>query len=191
MCLELQLFNEKKKRFKNITDVVYADNIALLANTPAKPETMLHSRERAAADIGLHVNTDKTEYMCFNQRGEISTLNISSLKLANKFTYQGSSVSSIETDTWLAKAWTIIDWLSVIWKSDLTDKIKRSIFQAAVVSILLYWSTAWTLTKRMEKNLDDKYKRLRWPILNMWWGYLLHKTGAVRPPTTHHEKYQS
>ncbi len=36
------------------------------------------------------------------------------------------SVSSTETDTntRLAKAWTAIDRLSVIWKSDLTDKMK-------------------------------------------------------------------
>ena len=36
--------------------------------------------------------------MCFNQRGYISTLNGSSLKLVDKFTYLGSSVSSTETD---------------------------------------------------------------------------------------------
>ena len=32
--------------------------------------------------------------------------------------------------------------------------MKRSFFQAAVVSILLYGCTTWTLTKRMEKKLD-------------------------------------
>ena len=36
--------------------------------------------------------------------------------------------------------------------SDLIDKMKRSFFQAAVVSILLYGCTTWTLTKRMEKK---------------------------------------
>ena len=48
--------------------------------------------------------------------------------------------SSTETDIniWLAKAWTAIKRLSVILKSYLTDKMKRSFFQAAVVSILLY-----------------------------------------------------
>ena len=48
--------------------------------------------------IGLHVNAHKTEYMCFNQRGDISTLNGSSLKLVDKFTDLGSSISSTETD---------------------------------------------------------------------------------------------
>ena len=41
-------------------------------NTPDKAELLLHSLERAAGGIGLHVNADKKEYMCFNQRGDIS-----------------------------------------------------------------------------------------------------------------------
>ena len=60
---------------KTITDADYADDIALLGNAPAQTETLLHSLERAAAGIGLHVNAHKMEYMCFNQTGDISTLN--------------------------------------------------------------------------------------------------------------------
>ena len=93
-------------RIIHITDTDYADDIALLANITAQDETLRHSLERAAAGIGLHVNADKTEYMYFNQTGDISTLNGSSLKLVDKFTYLGSSVSSSEKDinTRLAKA---------------------------------------------------------------------------------------
>ena len=94
----------------------YTDDIALLANMLAQAKTLLHSLEWAAASIGLHVNAHKMEYMCFNQRGNISALNSSSLKLVDKFTYLGSSDSSTETDInmRLAKAWTAINRLSVI-----------------------------------------------------------------------------
>ena len=48
--------------------------------------------------------------------------------------------------------------------------MKRSFFQAAVVSILLYGCTTWTLTKRMEKKLDGNYSRMLRAILNKsWW----------------------
>ena len=109
--------------------------------------------------------------MYFNQAGDISTLDGTTLKLVDKFTYLGSSVSSTEKDidTRLTKAWTAIDKLSVIWKSDLTDKMKRSFFQAAVVSILLYGCTTWTLTKRLEKKLDGNYTRMLRAILNKSW----------------------
>ena len=64
----------------------------MLANMPNQAETLLHSLERAPAGIGLHFNAHKTEYMGFNQAGNISTLVGTSLKLVDKFTYQGSSV---------------------------------------------------------------------------------------------------
>ena len=173
---------------KTITDADYADDIAILANTPNQAETLLHSLERAAAGIGLHANPLKTEYMCFNQTGDISTLDGSSLKLIDKFTYQGSSASSIEKDidTRLTKAWTAIDKLSIIWKSDLTDKMKRSFFQAAVVFILLYGCTTWTLTKRLEKKLDGNYTKMLRVILNKSWRKhsTKHQLHGHLPPIT-------
>ena len=173
-----KLTKERSRKYpaQTIMDADYADDTALLVNAPTQAESLLHRLERAAAGIGLHVNTQKTEYKFFNQTGDISTLNGSSLKLVDKFTYLGSSVSSSETDInkRLAKVWAAINSLSVIWKSDLTDKMKRSFFQAAVVLILLYRCITWTLTKRMEKKLDGNYTRMLQAILYKSWR--LHST---------------
>ena len=68
-------------------DADYVGDIALLANTLTQAELLLHSLEQGAGGINLHVNTDKLEYMCFNQKRNISTLNADSLKLVDKFTY--------------------------------------------------------------------------------------------------------
>ena len=89
-----KLTKKRSRRYptKTITNADSADDIVLLANAPTMAETILHCLERAAAGIGLHVNAHKTEYMCFNQTGDISTLNGSSLKLVDKFTYIGSSL---------------------------------------------------------------------------------------------------
>ena len=168
-----ELTKRRSKRYpaKTITDADYADDLALLANTPNQAETLLHSLEHA----------HKTEYMCYNQTCNIATLDGASLKLVDKFTYLGSSVSSTEKDidTRLTKAWTAIDRLSIIWKSDLTDKMKRSFFQAVVVSILLYGCTTWTLTKRLEKKLDGNYTRMLRAVLNK----------SLRQHPTRHQLY--
>ena len=136
--------------------------------------------------------------MCYKQTGDISTLDGASLKLVDKFTYQGSSVSSTEKDidTRLTKAWTAINRLSIIWKSDLTDKMKHSFFQAAVVSILLYGCTICTLTKRLEKKLDGNYTRMLRAITNRSWrqhptrhqlyGLLLPITKTIQVRRTRH-----
>ena len=95
-----ELTKKRSKRYPaiTITNADYADDIVFLVNAPTQAETLLHSLEGAAAGIGPHVNAHKMEYMCFNQTGYISTLNGSSLKLVDKLTYLGSSVSSTETD---------------------------------------------------------------------------------------------
>ena len=55
-----KLANERSRRYpaQTFTDADYADDIALLANTPAQAETLLHRLERAAGGISLHVNAD-------------------------------------------------------------------------------------------------------------------------------------
>ena len=82
------------------------------------------------------------------------------------------------------------DRLRHYYHSDLTDKMKRSFFQAAVVSILLYGCTTWTLTKRLEKKLDGNYTRMlrailnksRWqhPTMHQLYGHLPSITGCPR-----------
>ena len=94
-----KLTKERSRRYpaQTITDADYADDIALLANIPTQAETRLHSLERVATDIGLQVNAEKIEHICFNQTGVNSTLNGYFLNLVDKFTYLESSVSSIKT----------------------------------------------------------------------------------------------
>ena len=62
---DFKLAKERSRSYpaQTITDADYADDIALLANTPAQAETLLHGLERATAGIGLPVNANKTEYM--------------------------------------------------------------------------------------------------------------------------------
>ena len=129
--------------------------------------------------------------MCFNQTGNISTLNGSSLKLVDKFTYLGSSVSSTETDidTRLAKAWTAIGRLSVIWKSDLNDKtqflpssgrIDTAIWMHYIDANLTYGEKA---RRQLYKNASSNIEH----VLEA----ASYKATAVRPPTSHHENYQN
>ena len=175
----VDIFIEPAKRLMYSIFSIYFIGFLLLKNRSEnkilccikKAASSIKRKNELTAGIGPRINAHKTGYMCFNQTGNISTLNGIPLKLVDKFTYLGSNVSSTETDinTRLAKALSAIDRLSVIWKSDLTDKMKRSFFQAAVVSIVLYGCTTWTLTKRMEKKLDGNYTRMLRVILNKSW----------------------
>ena len=64
--------------------------------------------------------------------------------------------------------------------------MKRSFFQEAVTSILLYRCTTWTLTKRLEKKLDGNYTRMLRAILNKSWRQhpTRHQLYGHLPPIT-------
>ena len=68
----------------------------------------------------------------------------------------------------------------------MTDIMKHSFFQAAVVSILLYGCPTWTLTKRLEKKLDGNYTRVLRAILNKSWRQhpTRHQLYGHLPPIT-------
>ena len=51
----------------------------------------------------------------------------------------------------------------------MSDKIKRNFFKAAVVSILFYGCTSWTLMKCIEKWLDENSTRMLRAIMNKSW----------------------
>ena len=90
------------------------------------------------------------------------------------------------------KAWTAIDRLSVMWKSDLSDKIKHSFFPSSV----RINTDIWTLTEHMEKKLEAKNTRMLWAVLNKSWkqyltkqqqyGYLLPITKTIQIRQTGH-----
>ena len=129
----------------------------------------MHILEKSAAFTGLNVKATKTGFMCYNQDGAIEILNKTLLKKVDDFVYLGSNIASTEKDVLIRilKAWSALDRLRTIWKSTLPEQIKKGFFRAVVESVLLYGSSAWTLTKRLESKLNGTYTRMLCAILNI------------------------
>ena len=110
------------------------------------------------------MNSGKTEIISFNQDSSIATLIGKLLKIVNQFTYFDSSISSTESDVnkHIGRAQTAIDRLTTIWKSDLSDKIKREFFHAEDVSVL-YGCTPGT--KQLKKKFDGNYTKILRAVL--------------------------
>ena len=115
-----KLTKERSRRYpaQTITDADYANDKVLSANTPAQAETLLHRLEGADAGIGFHVNADMTEYMCFNERGDIYTLKSCSFETSGQVHVSGKQYLL----NWgrhrhaTSKDMDIYDRLLVIWK---------------------------------------------------------------------------
>ena len=81
--------------------------------------------------------------MCFNQDGVFFSLNDTLLKLVDQIINFACNISSTESDVniCIVKAWTATDRLTTMWKHSFSNKIKRELFQALAVSVLLYGCT--------------------------------------------------
>ena len=89
---DFRLKNVRSRQYAAET-IMDADDLALLVNIPAQAESLLYSQKQAARGIGIYVNANKTEYMCFNQEVAIFTL-----RYVDKYTYHGSYTSSTENE---------------------------------------------------------------------------------------------
>ena len=69
----------------------------------------------------------------------------------------------------IAKAWAALNKIDAVWKSDLSNDLKRSFFRATVESVMMYGATTWTLTKSLESKLDVTYTRMLRAVLNISW----------------------
>ena len=154
-----------------LTDVDYADDLAITADTVLDAEKLLHLLEDAAKEVGLYVNASKTEHINFNQEGTIKTKAGNSIKAVENFIYLGSESNSTEKELKIriAKAWAALNKMNSVWKSNLPNKLKREFFRATVEKVLLYGATTWTLTKYLESKLDGTYTRMLRAILNISW----------------------
>ena len=171
--LGLTLTKARSRRYpaKTITDIDYADDLALTSDTIEEATQLLHHLEVAAKEIGLRINAKKTEFISFNQAGQIKSLDGSNIKSVEDFTYLGSRIISSDSDIQVrkAKAWAALNKMDKIWKSSLPKYLKRRFFSSVVESVLLYGSTTWTLTKEQESRLDGCYTRMLRAALNISW----------------------
>ena len=59
VVIHLRKYQKQTINRTTFTDADSAGDVALLANTPAQAESLLHSLDQLTSGIGLHVNADE------------------------------------------------------------------------------------------------------------------------------------
>ena len=125
-----------------LTDADFADDLVLLSDKIGNAEKLLNILETAAASVGLYMNTTKTKFIAVNTEGTITAQNGCDLERVNNFDYLSSKIISSENDIQarIGSAFSALNKLTPIWKSNLDVSIKREFFTATVESVLSYSS---------------------------------------------------
>jgi hypothetical protein len=167
-----------------LTDLDFADDIAVLSSTPANMQTMILSIEHWALKVGLKINGPKTEFMVSGYCDPLAppvSFHLSSgleLKRVLDFKYLGTWLLNPINDFKIrrAAAWSAIKRLNRIWKSNnISIPLKIRLFNCLVVSILLYNAVTWTMNKTLTKALSSGYNRLLRYALNIRWSRGVHQ----------------
>ena len=148
-----------------LTDLSYADDIALVSQEVEQAQLMLTNIEIVVAKIGLHINANKTEIMSFNYNTpvNIELENCTAIvNVVNNFKYLGAWMLSSQKDFEIRKAlsWSTIHKMKSIWKSKMNINLKIRTFKATIEPILLYGSECWTIDASLRKKIDGCYTRL-------------------------------
>ena len=136
-----------------LTDLDFADDLALIAESIKNAETLLQSLEEAAAAVKLLCNETKTEFISTS----ISSDTIHSLSGVPIKQVEDFHIMESKKDFKSRKgmAWTACNKLDTIWNSNLgssiPNSIKVSLFQATIEKILMYGSETWTLTSKQQQ----------------------------------------
>ena len=148
-----------------VTNIRYADDAVLIANSPNNLQNMLDEVVMKSREKGLLLNVKKTECMTVSKsHNKALTLDLKSggeeIKKVDKFRYLGSMITDDAKDittvkTQIAKAKSTFGKLKpVLTNSKISISTKMNIVKTFVYSVLLYGCETWTLNKDLERRLE-------------------------------------
>ena len=119
-----------------LTDLDFADDIAIVAKEKNVCQEMTTKLEEQSAQVGLNISREKMKAMGTTQRSSPQPIAVAqgNIEYVERFTYLGSVISSdgdVEADinTRLAKAAAILRRLDNVWRSStLSLKIKLDLY---------------------------------------------------------------
>ena len=143
--------------------MLFADDEAVKTYTQQELQTLIYRFSQACKDFGFTISPKK-----INALGQDTmelpaiTINDYEFHVVAQFTYLGSTITdNLSFDTELDKrigkaATTLARLTSRVWTNPkLTVKTKLVVYNACVVSTLMYGSETWTTYARQEKKLNS------------------------------------
>ena len=167
------MFNLARLRAKTkvrkvlVREMLFADDAAITAHTETALQALSNCFAHACSQFGLTISIKKTNILGQDVSAAPSiSIGGCTLDVVEDFTYLGSNISSnLSLDTELnmriGKASAAMARLikRVRENTMLIIKTKTQVYQACVLSILLYGCESWTLYTRQELRLNTFHLR--------------------------------
>ena len=171
-----------------LTDLEYADDIALLGSDPSEIQLLLNNLNKYSAMFGMRFAPSKCKVLLQDWRGLQPTLVLAGqpLEVVDKYTYLGSCISSSanvvdEVTARISKARLAFANLRHLWRQrNISLSVKGRVYNAAVRSVLLYGSETWPLRVEDTRRLLVFDHRCLRSIAGVWWERRISNTEVRR-----------
>ena len=185
--LDGRLFNLARLRGKTkvpkvlIRDTLFAHDAAVATQTQEELQSLMDCFSLACKDFGLTINQNKTNVLGQNTDAPpVITIDDNELNAVCQFTYLGSTITDnlsldAEIDKMIGKAASILARLTarVCTSHKLSVKTEMAVYNACVISTLLYGSETWTTYAGRERRLNSFHLRSIRRILGLSWQDIL------------------
>ena len=162
---------------RNITDLRYADDTALLAHDLTSMKRILHRVNTEGKKAGLQLNAKKTKVMHINGNENVQNIKVNNTNLdyVKNFKYLGSIKENtgscrqdVRTRIAMAKQKTL--QLTNIWKDrGIPKSLKVKLLRILIWPVLLYGAEAWTLRKAEKEQIESAEMWFYRRILRVKW----------------------
>ena len=158
-------------------ELLFADDAVLTSHSQEGLQRLVDKLSHACKEFGLTISPKKTNIMAQDAESPpVITIENTQLEVVNSFTYLGSTVSDTlnldtEISSRIAKAAGVMAKLNKrVWNNSLlSERTKVLVYQACVLSTLLYGSESWTAYARQEKRLNSFHLRCLRRLLKIKW----------------------
>ena len=159
-----------------LEDIDFADDLALLSSTKTHIQKKVDRLNKHSKVIGMKTSIKKTKLMRYNAKDQTPvSIDGKDVEDVDSFTYLDAIVNKTggaeqDITARVGKARSSFNKLTKVWKSSqYSMRTKTRIFNSNVLTVLLYGSETWRMTKRDEDKLDSfQHKCLR-KILKIHW----------------------
>lgn len=179
-----------KVSYALITEIMYADDLCFLAESPVGLQQLMSAFHQACCKFGLKISVKKTEVMSLDIHGrETLTIKLGEdvLKQVDKFRYLGSTITAkcdldAEINSRISAAAAAFGKLcsKVFCSHDLKLATKISVYMAIVLPNLLYSSETWCVYRRHIRTLDRFHLKCLRTIMKIRWSDRLRNTEVLR-----------
>lgn len=169
-----------------LDDLDYADDIVFMSNTLEGIRKKLERLQHNAKKVGLKINVSKTKLMRIRTNNtQPLSINGVAIEDVEEFCYLGAIITKTrgtdaDIQNRINKARNAYFALNKIWWSNsMSTNLKLRIFDACVVSILLYGCETWGKHQNL-KRLETFVNKCLRRILRIFWPRLISNIELLR-----------